>query len=409
MSTAAAATLSPVVVSDPRRWWSTRSDFSRDTIGSCAFVLFALVLSLVDGSDFGEGSPAIGSFVSLLVGTGVAVSLRRRFPVAALALSMALAVVGGLVGDATLSIVALMVTMYAAVAYSDRLRPWLVWAVASVASVLGQVVLTLRYDSEVVSSDYLVFVAVAILPVALGRTVRSNRVVAEELALRNAELERLRVVEADRAVADERRRIARELHDVLAHSVSGIAVRSRAGAHVFDAKPEDARDALRFAAESASEVLASMRRVVEVLRDPSDGDTDQVTPQPGLADLPTLIESYRTVGLAVEAALPAQWEPIGHDIALHSYRVVQEALTNVVRHASATTAWVDVTVGTAIRIVVEDDGRVGGEPAHVNGHGHGLTGMRERVALCDGSLSIDRSPVRSGWRIVATLPNRAHA
>jgi signal transduction histidine kinase len=226
--------------------------------------------------------------------------------------------------------------------------------------------------------------------------------VTATLAARNVELERLRLVETDRAVAVERTRIARELHDDVAHHLTALIVRAQAAERVAATRPEVAVSSVGWIAETARAALTSMRRTVTVLR---DGDAPaSLTPNPSLDDLAAIVARVEQAGLDVrvdvDAALPAVEPQVQHAVV----RVVQESLTNVLRHASARIAVVSLQpVDHGIAVTVEDDG-VGVDPQQIRpGPGHGLVGMRERAASCGGRFGVDRSTL-GGWRVQAWFP-----
>ncbi len=207
-----------------------------------------------------------------------------------------------------------------------------------------------------------------------------------------------------RAAAEERARIARELHDVVAHHVSLIAVQAVAADDVFDSRPDLAREALRAIESSGRAALAELRRLLGTVRPDAEGDGHD--PQPGLAQLDALVTAVRAAGVEVAVryeGTPVQ-APAGVD--LSAYRIVQEALTNTLRHARARHAAVTVRyTPAAVEVEVQDDGR--GAGGAVEG-GHGIVGMRERVALLGGTLQVGPGP-RGGFRVRAALPLEAQA
>jgi signal transduction histidine kinase len=208
---------------------------------------------------------------------------------------------------------------------------------------------------------------------------------------------------ARRAVGEEQARIARELHDVIAHSVSMIVVQASAAEDVFDSRPDQARAALRSIERAGRDALAELRRLLSAVR-PGLGEPSG--PQPGLDRLDELAEPLRAGGLTVVVRRegPATTLPAGVDVS--AYRIVQEALTNTVRHARATRAEVTVRYGPdAVELDVRDDGRTA-QGGATNGSGHGIAGMRERAALLGGTL--DAGPLQGGgYRVHARLPLEA--
>jgi signal transduction histidine kinase len=241
---------------------------------------------------------------------------------------------------------------------------------------------------------------------ALGLAMRSRRAAAEAL-LREAEerAEAERQTSA-RVLAEQRLLIAQELHDVVAHSMSVIAVQAGVGAHVVDERPEQARLALEAISTTSRATLAELRRLLGVLRDADGARSNQ--PAPGLADLPRLVEDVRAAGVPVILRVEGSPERVHPGVELSAYRIVQEALTNVIKHAGHTTR-VDVVVRHepgSLSLEVVDDGRGLAARAtgpSLEGSGHGIVGMRERVALYGGS--VEARPLDDGGFLVrAVIP-----
>jgi signal transduction histidine kinase len=230
---------------------------------------------------------------------------------------------------------------------------------------------------------------------ALGGRFREADV-ARRLAL---QAEQEREEQAQLAVADERTRIARELHDVVGHSVSVMTVQAAAVRRLLEPDQEKERQALLVVEQTGREALAEMRRMVGVLRRPEEAPA--LAPQPSLEHLDQLVANAREAGLPVEVRIegtPAQL-PAGVDMT--AYRIVQEALTNAVKHAQADRAEVVVRYGNGtVEVIVSDDGHGNGEGA---GSGHGLVGMRERVSVYGGELEAGPQ-AGGGFRLRATLP-----
>jgi signal transduction histidine kinase len=263
--------------------------------------------------------------------------------------------------------------------------------------------------------------------VLLGRASFRQKQVAAQLLARNRELERLRSVETDQVISAERTRIARELHDIVAHHISAMVIRAQAADRVADSKPGEMREAVRWIAASGQETLAAMRHVVRMLRSSETGGG--LAPQTTLAELPEIAERMAAVGLPVELRLPPVVPVLPTAVELATVRIIQEALTNVLVHADATRALVELSLsGDRIRLEVHDDGSAASPPTvpirmlaavvAVTGAarpaeqtlprsasmlgGNGLIGMRERAASCGGALSIGTSPL-GGWLVSATL------
>jgi signal transduction histidine kinase len=215
---------------------------------------------------------------------------------------------------------------------------------------------------------------------------------AEERARRTEE-------EARRAVDEERSRITRELHDVLAHSVSVMTVQASAVRRLLTPEQQREREALMTVEETGRQALSEMRRLLGIMR--TEEEVPALAPQPGLGTLPALVEQVRQSGLPVELTVEGEPVKLPAGVDLSAYRIVQEALTNALKHAGPAHAWVAVRyVGDDVEIEVANDGRSQGEN---DGAGHGLVGMRERVALCGGELHSGPRP-GGGFRISARLP-----
>jgi signal transduction histidine kinase len=268
---------------------------------------------------------------------------------------------------------------------------WRLLAAAGTAVGLAWSALALGQRPSLLALTALPFVAAY----ALGTGARARRdriLMLEERTRRFAEAH-------EAAAARERERVAREMHDVLAHSVSLIVVQAEAGPVVLRGDPRRAEAAFDTIAATGREALHQLRRTLSVLR--SDGAERQ--PQPGLDDLPALLEDARAAGLAASLAEAGTPRPLPPDAAVTAYRIVQESLTNTVKHAAAREVRVRLEWRDAALLVeVSDDGRgPGGGPPD----GHGLVGMGERVAACGGSLSTGAGDGGVGFRVRATLPH----
>ena len=226
-----------------------------------------------------------------------------------------------------------------------------------------------------------------------GRLMRSRSELARALERDRAEGER-------QAVAEERARIARELHDVVAHSISLMTVQAGAERLALGAERPETVDALRQIEVTGRQALAEMRRLLGMLRDP--GEELDLAPLPGLAQLPALAQRVTRAGLPVDLTVDGTPGPVSPGVDISAYRIVQEGLTNALKHAHARTAAVTVRHrGDRVEIEVADDGQ--GSTRPVNGSGHGLTGMRERAALYGGSFEAGPRP-QGGWLLRAILP-----
>jgi signal transduction histidine kinase len=217
---------------------------------------------------------------------------------------------------------------------------------------------------------------------------------------RRAQLaERERDLAAREAVVEERARIARELHDVIAHNVSMIVLQAGAERRVLPAESDATREVLRTIEQIGRGALTEMRRLVGMLR--SDRD-DPLAPQPALGDVPTLVSQLREAGLPVELQIEGECRALPVGIELSAYRIVQEALTNALKHAGDARASVLIRYGPeTLELEIADDGP--GAPAGNDGGGHGLVGMRERVTLYGGRFDASQGPA-GGFVVRARLP-----
>src|SRR5205085_772573 len=218
---------------------------------------------------------------------------------------------------------------------------------------------------------------------------------------RAVEIWRTRAEESRRRASEERLRIAQDLHDVLAHNISLINVQAGVALHLMDEQPEQARSALTAIRQASKEALGELRSVLGVLRQVDEEPPR--APTPGLADLDDLVRGTEAAGLAVRTHIDDTPRPLPAGVDLAAYRIVQEALTNVARHAGPAVATVRVAYGDGeLTVEVEDDGR-GRAPTSTSGGGNGIPGMRERAAALGGRLETGPRP-GGGFRVQARLP-----
>jgi signal transduction histidine kinase len=248
--------------------------------------------------------------------------------------------------------------------------------------------------------------------VLLGANALRRRKSLLVLEQRNAALVRLRAIEAERAAAAERTRIARDLHDVVSHHMSAVVIRAQAADRVADQKPEALREAVRWIAASGKEALTAMRETVRVLNNASPGVGADTAPVPDLTDVARMGERLKAVGVDVTMNLPTRGRQLTSATDLTAVRIIQEALTNVMVHAKATAAHVSWQSGRQGELLTIDDNGAGGPPpANVletarrneSGRGNGLIGMRERAHASGGTLAVTAGPL-GGWRVQAWLP-----
>jgi signal transduction histidine kinase len=313
------------------------------------------------------------------------VAVRRRFPLAAVVTVMvatAVQAVSTTPTEGLAGIVAGLLCAYSVAAYADTTRA-AVGAAVAFAAVAAQAkgAGDLAFGTLIFGGAWLA-----------GASVRRRHLRTRELEGETARL----VVERDTAVARERARLARELHDVVAHSVSTMVVQAQAGDSLLDAQPERAREAFGSIERSGRQALIELRRLLGLLRD--EGQGAETEPQPGLAQLDGLVESVREAGLSVAVHVDGPRAPLPPGLDLAAYRIVQEGLTNALKHASPKEAQLVVRYG-AHSVELEVTNAVNGARARP---GHGLVGMRERVGLYGGEL--EAGARGSEFRLRARLP-----
>jgi signal transduction histidine kinase len=334
--------------------------------------------------------------VLLTIGVAAPYYFRRHAPLAVLLISE-LGVVVLTVRDyqtgATPTV--LLVGLYTVAAWcSARAR-----LIGVVAVVVGLTVVAVAgipgANGADVAFNFVLFAAAYLF----GSTMRNRRLYGEQLEERAAALERERDEEARRAVSDERLRIAQELHDVVAHSMGVIAVQAGVGAHVIDADPDEARKSLDAISQTSRSTLAEIRRMLGILREDTGAS---YAPAPGLADLDRLVRDVGGAGLEVDVRKEGARTELPPGVDFTAYRIVQEALTNVLKHAGRARA--RVVVGyeeNALRLEIVDDGR--GVNGRATPGGHGLMGMRERVGMYGGSFEAGPR-TGGGFRVAVRLP-----
>ena len=299
---------------------------------------------------------------------------------------------------------AVLVILYSVAVYAPR-RTALITGAIVIPAMLLFVLVGAVFTDDVQARDLIPNAVVLIAIWVMGSAMRARRAQAEALESRAALLESERESKARLAVADERARIARELHDVVTHSVSLMVVQAGAARRVLETSPDQAKEALVTVESTGRQALVEMRRLLGVLRTEDDA-TGALEPQPGIDQLGTLLTGIRSAGLPVELVVEGEARPLPAGVDLSAYRIVQEALTNILKHAGPARAEVRLRYGSdALEVRVADDGRGGtGQPADAGKEpGHGLVGMRERVALFGGELRA--GPGQSGgYAVTARLP-----
>lgn len=294
-----------------------------------------------------------------------------------------------------------MVASYSVALHSDRLRSLVLAAVTVSIAIVCVVIFS---EGDVNPADLVTNSAFLLLAVAVGDAVRARRAYRKAAASREAEREREREADTQRMVAEERLRIAREVHDVVAHAMVAINVQAGVAAHVLDRRPEQARTALQEIKATSGAALTDLRATLGLLRE--DGVAAPVRPAECLAEVPELAAPLRAAGIEVDVSVEGLQDSVPAPVGAAAYRIVQEATTNILRHAGARRATILVDVGRdGVELSVEDDGAalvpVGGPVAP--GSQNGLRGMAERAAMLGGRLDAGRRD-DGGWRVHAVLP-----
>ncbi|HET7487010.1 MAG TPA: histidine kinase [Acidimicrobiales bacterium] len=361
-----------------------------------AAVLVAVTLHIPVASD----KQAVDSFgVLVLAGAGAAVGMCRRRPVAALALITAVLAAyiirdypGGPVWAAGWVVLG-------ALSWRRNRAVGLVGAAVFCSTLLAAAAV----HGELAPLIHLVFIGWSVAAVLVGDALRVRGQRFVELEERARELERTREEETRRQVAEERLRIARDLHDGLAHAMATINVQAGAAAHVLDRRPDAAREALVAIQQASAEVLDEMGALLGLLRDA--GESADRSPTPGLADVEGLFDSARRSGAPVTADVAGPVADVPPAVGMAAYRIVQESLTNAIRHAPGAPTHVRVAAGEggALDVEIVNSASRNGNGKHPVGSGMGIVGMRERAAATGGHLDAGRAgdggfAVRASWR-----------
>ncbi|MGV9274057.1 sensor histidine kinase [Streptomyces griseosporeus] len=357
------------------------------------------------GVTWGVRTPDPLSIVLMALGAAALV-FRRRAPLTVLALTGAVSLIECVTGDPRAPVaMSAVIALYTVASTTDRPTTWR-------AGLLTMTVLTgaamLAGPLPWYAQENLAIFAWTGIGATAGDAVRSRRAVVQAIRERAERAERTREEEARRRVAEERLRIARDLHDVVAHHIALVNVQAGVAAHVMDKRPDQAKEALAHVREASRSALNELRATVGLLR--QSGDPEAPTePAPGLDRLDELAGTFRSAGLPVEVARADQGTTLPAAVGLAAYRVIQEALTNVRKHAGpeAKAEVSVVRVGPNIEITVLDDGAGPDDrPPEDEGGGHGLLGMRERVSALGGFLTTGPR-FGGGFRVHAILPVKA--
>lgn len=361
---------------------------------------FAAVAELAAQQGFSLTGWSALAYVFALLQT-LALATRRTQPGLAMMVSGSAGLAMGVadVASTFAGVFGIMVALYSVAAHGTEHDAKVSGVITAVALAIIAVSLRDVLGLSDIVANYVLFGTAWVL----GFATRNRRLLLAELEMRSIEAERARRAEARRAVAEERARIARELHDVVAHSVSVMVVQTGAARRLLDTQPEQARGSLETIEETGRSALSELRRVVGILRSEAGDEPASRESQPTLDDLQLLVAAVRAAGVPVRLDVTGEPSSLPPGVGVSAYRIVQEALTNVLKHAGITTR-VDVRIHRSaeeLEVEVVDDGI--GAAAGKPGEGHGLVGMRERALLYGGAL--EAGPLSSGgFRVRARLP-----
>jgi signal transduction histidine kinase len=343
----------------------------------------------------GHATAGVTTYLLLAAG-GASLIARRRYPAGVLAVTLAVAIWPGADSQARLVWLALIVAFFTAVQARQRAAAVASLVIGYAASIWPPWLIGTRGHATAGFAVGLAILLLFLLAVAEVIRARGQRASA---------LERSRQEELRRRTGEERMRIARDLHDVVAHNISVINVQANTALHLMDRQPDRARSALTTINEVSGQALVELRSVLGVLRAVDEGAPR--APAPGLARLGDLADTAAAAGLAVRVEESGQRVPLPADVDLAAYRIVQEALTNSARHSGGTNATIRIVYGEGALVVeVDDDGALrspGWPPGQPHGAGSGIAGMTERAAVLGGTLQARPRP-GGGFAVQARLP-----
>jgi signal transduction histidine kinase len=371
-----------------------------DVVAAAAFA----VVFVVGSTRPAYGLPIGVAYLLALVST-LPAAVRRIWPLPVLGAVLAGSVAAQAIGTGKdPSVVVAFVLYVVALRYPRRTVTAIlagVLVLTAGATVAGGVALG-QDQAGVVAARIVASAVLVTAGVVLGSAVRAQRAYSAGLQEQAERRVQAQLADARRAVAEERLRIARELHDVVAHSLSLIALQAGVGHYVAGARPEEAARTLASIETASRTAMGEMRRLLGVLRDDRSGA--DLAPAPGLADVGQLITGTADAGVRVQLEIRGARRPVPPGVDLAAYRIIQEALTNVVKHARTTAARVVVTYADdAMCLEITDDGHGAPAAAVAASAGHGIAGMAERVSLFGGEFHAGPLPGR-GFRVAARLP-----
>jgi signal transduction histidine kinase len=380
------------------RWFRSLNPWALDAVFGTVFTIGGLISVIVGGSDKIDYADPNAFAVLLALGFGLPFFLRRRHPFATTLISEAcLVALACLQHPAGVMSQMFLVAAYTVGSWCEGWRR----PVGFLVLIAAPLIVAAVGIPDSSSANLVLTAGIYAGSFFLGASMRNRRLYLQQLEERAEILERERDEEAKRAVADERLRIAQELHDVVAHSMGVIAVQAGVGAHVIDNDPAEAKKSLEAISTTSRTALTEIRRLLGVLR---EDEGASYTPAPGLADMERLVREICDAGVDTHVTWNGKREELPPGVDFTAYRIVQESLTNALMHGGPD-VHVDVTLTYepgALDIEVVDDGR--GVNGKATDGGHGLMGMRERVGVFGGSFQA--GPVAGGgFRVAVRLPH----
>lgn len=385
-----------------RTWLAELSLADRIVVVFAAMVIVLVTISSTNANDVETPRSFDAAAFGLLLGALLCLLARKRFPgtvaVAVIGLAMVWYGVGYTSG---LINVPIMVSCYLLGTTGDRRRQLGIGGL-----VVGFPLMSIVAFSDEPLSEVIEATGWPVAGILFGEIMRNRRLLVEELAERAHSAEAERDAEAERRVAEERLRIARDVHDVLAHTVSVMTVQAGAAADTLDRDPDATRRSLATIRSAGKEAMAEVKATISVLRRGEPADSVEVSPAPRLDRLADLVDVARARGLEVDLSISLDRDQALESLVeLTAYRIVQESLTNVTRHADASHAEVHIDQRPSELVVeIRDNGPAAGAN-DAPGPGFGLKGMRERVEPLGGTLSFGPRP-DGGWEVAATFPLR---
>ncbi|MCD2442371.1 histidine kinase [Agromyces sp. SYSU K20354] len=388
-----------------RRFWARHP---RLTDGLIAGVYGVPTIVSVIITALQYGLPLWLTLLQLAVVLGAAAAMllvRRTRPWLVLALGWLACLVSAASGS--LEILAILIALYALAVYASTRAAWIGFGVSVAVGAMGSYLATWLRDTLIVEpfdfeplGSSIAFGLFMLIATLIGVTVGNRRRYLDALIARAHDLARERDQQAELAAAQERSRIAREMHDIVSHGLTVMITLAEGSAATAGRDPERAADAMRHVADAGRDALGEMRRMLGVLTGPAGAAADR-SPQPDVAAVPALVDGFREAGLPVRLTTSGA-AVTEHTLQLTVYRVVQEGLTNALRHATGA-QHVDVRIERRdddVVVTVEDDARH--TAPQMVGAGRGLAGLRERVALYGGTVEAEPLP-GGGWRLRVTL------